>query len=250
MGVVGRDHGEWLAARLRHFGVITSELVFDPVEPTAFSVAITTQEDRTFLTYQGSNRHFPRVLADAAAAGGLAQARHVHLGWAPPLDTALELLTAIRTNACSVSLDTGWHEDWLADSRAMDLLPSIDLFFPNDVEAQRMTGETDPERSLRRFEAAGARRVALKLGAEGAALLWDGEIFRAKAHPVNPVDTIGAGDSFDAGFLHYWLRGASPLTCLRAAAFCGAASTETYGGIEGFPDAARVENVINDSCEK
>ena len=126
----------------------------------------------------------------------------------------------------------------------MKIVSALDIFFPNEKEAWLLTGEHHPERSLRKFEAAGANRVALKLGPRGAALLWDGAIVQVEPTPVTPLDTIGAGDSFDAGFLHFWLRGESPLTCLRAASLCGALSTEGRGGIEGFPDAKRVEREL------
>ncbi|MCU1262493.1 MAG: PfkB domain protein [Bryobacterales bacterium] len=244
LGVVGADTGEWVANQLNSCGVVTSELRFDPAEPTAFSVAISTPEDRTFLTFPGSNRRFSATLAEAAADGRLARARHVHLAWAPDLENAPSLFEATRRNGCSISLDVGWHEKWLADARAMALMPLIDIFFPNETEARKMTGELEPEKILRKFEAAGAKRVALKLGPDGAALLWDGEILRTGPTPVRPLDTIGAGDSFNAGFLHSWLRGESPVTCLRAANFCGASSTEAYGGIDGFPDAERVEREL------
>lgn len=246
LSVVGNDTGAWVAERLHSFGVQTSELRFHATEPTAFSVAVSTAQDRTFLTYQGANRSFPEVLAEAATAGGLRKTRHVHLGWAPPLETAQALFVAIRANGCTVSLDTGWHEAWLSDARAMDLLRDVDIFFPNEVEALRMTGHADPEACLRAFRQAGARRVVLKLGPRGGAMLWDGEILQAAPCVVTPVDTIGAGDSFDAGFLHYWLRGEAPLTCLKAANICGALSTEAYGGVAGFPDAAKVAAILKE----
>jgi len=126
-------------------------------------------------------------------------------------------------------------------------LPSIDIFFPNEAEARRMTAESDCVRVLHSLAAAGARRVVLKLGADGAAMLWDGEILDVKPHRVTPIDTTGAGDCFNAGFLHYWLSGASPMTCLRAANFCGAVSTEAHGGIDAFPAAERVRLELKNS---
>lgn len=247
LGVVGHDSGEWVANRMKSIGVSTSQLRFDPVEPTGVTVAISTSEDRTFLTYHGANRCFQPMLAEAAASGGLANARHVHLAWAPGLDTAAELIAAIRAQGCSISLDVGWHEDWLADPRAIALLPTIDILFLNEVEARRMTGEDDRERILHWLASAGARRVALKLGPDGAALLWDGGIMSVKPYPVKPIDTTGAGDCFDAGFLHFWLQGESSLACLRAGNFSGAASTEAYGGIDGFPDFERVKLELIDT---
>jgi sugar/nucleoside kinase (ribokinase family) len=245
IGRVGQDGGDWVAARLNHFGVITSRLCVDTVEPTALTVAVSTPGERTFLTYHGPNRRFPEMLAEAAESGGLASARHFHLNWAPDLDTAADLFRAIRRQGCTISLDVGWHEDWLTDPRSPALLPLTDIIFPNEAEARRMTGETEPAKMLERLASAGARRVALKLGADGAALLWDGDILEVKPYPVNAIDTTGAGDCFNAGFLHFWLRGASPLTCLRAGNYCGAASTEAHGGVEGFPDPERVQNELS-----
>jgi sugar/nucleoside kinase (ribokinase family) len=245
LGVLGYD-SQWVLDRFKSRGVGTSDLRIDRTDSTACAVAISTPEDRTFLTYPGANRGFPELLAQVAGAGQLAHARHVHLGWAPKLETAAELVAAIHANECTVSLDVGWHEHWLADPRAMALLRLIDIFFPNEVESLRMTGEAEPERALRCFEAAGVRRVALKLGGNGAMLLWDGAIFTAQPFSVTPVDTVGAGDCFDAGFLYFWLNGATPEASLRAGNFCGAASTEGYGGIDGFPDLTRVAQALRD----
>lgn len=240
LGRVGQDSGHWVASRLNHFGVITSRLCFDLVEPTALTVAISTPAERSFLTYHGASGRFPEMLAEAVASRDLANARHFHLNWAPDLAAAADLFASIRRQGCTISLDVGWHPDWLADSRAIALLPLVDIFFLNEAEARRMTGEADPAKMLNRFASAGAQRVALKLGPAGAALLWDGDTLDVKAHSVRVVDTTGAGDCFNAGFLHYWLRGAAPLSCLRAGNFCGAASTEAHGGVSGFPDSERV----------
>jgi len=247
LGAVGQDNGDWLVDRLKKLGVITSQVRFDPVEPTAVTVAISTPAERSFLTYRGSNRLFPAMLADAVSSGQLAHTRHLHLTCAPDLDTSVELFAAIRAQGCSISLDVGWHEDWLSHPRALALLPMLDIFFPNESEARRMTGETGVEKILHKLASAGARRVALKLGLDGAVLLWDGDILRVKPYPVKSVDTTGAGDCFNAGFLHFWLRGASPLTCLNAGNFCGAASTEAYGGVNGFPAPERVKLELSNS---
>ena len=249
-GVVGTDWGAWATGRLRENGVETGGLIQSPSEPTGFSVVVSGAEDRAFLTYAGANAEFLFRLRDAASGALFAGTRHIHLAFCPPLDAAPELLANIRRSGCTVSLDVGWHEEWLSDSRALALLPHLDLFFPNETEALAMTGERDVELALARFRDAGARRVALKLGAAGAALLWDGQVMRVSAHPVAPVDTTGAGDCFDAGFLHYWLRGAPPRTCLLAGNICGGLSIEAHGGIAGFPPAARLEEILEKSCER
>jgi sugar/nucleoside kinase (ribokinase family) len=243
LSVIGQDTGRWVAERLASFNVQTSELRMDP-EPTAVTVVLSTAKDRAFLTYPGANRSFGAALASAARNKRI-NARHVHLGWDPPFDP--QILTEVRANDCTVSLDVGWHEDWLANPKAIEFLRHIDIFLPNETEAARMTGFTEAESILRAYDQAGVRRVALKLGPEGAALLWDGEIFRVPAHAVNPVDTTGAGDCFNAGFLHAWLGGKDPLSCLQAANYCGAKSTEGYGGIESFPQALSAPQTLSDA---
>jgi len=243
LGIVGED-GEWLTGKLRKLKVDVSDVKTDTVEPTGFTVAVTSPADRAFFTYPGANRGFPAVLAEAAAAKQLSGVTHVHLAFAPELETAADLFLAIRGNGCTVSLDVGWHEDWLADPRALAALRWIDIFFPNESEAARITGEDDPEKCLTRLGEAGLKRVALKLGDRGAALLWDGRILFGAAHPVTTIDSTGAGDCFDAGFLHSWLKGKRPEESLRAANICGALSTEKHGGTAGFPDAARLKQLL------
>ena len=90
----------------------------------------------------------------------------------------------------------------------------------------------------------GVRNVALKLGERGAALLWDGEIFHCPPHKVKAVDTTGAGDCFDAGFICGWLHGLEPDRCLRVGAICGALSTRGLGGIASFPSKEELEREL------
>jgi ribokinase len=243
-GVVGADHQEWIVNGLRQHGVETEGIMVDAVEPTGFTVAVTTPRDRALFSYPGANRRFPEALAKAARS---LAARHVHLACAPDWSTAGELFDAIHGTGCTLSLDAGWHEAWLADPRALEALSKVDLFFPNEAEAARITGEAETERMLRRFAEAGVKNVALKLGAKGAALLCKGDIRFAEPLAVTPRDTTGAGDCFDAGFLHAWLKAESPEACLSTANLCGALSCEAYGGIAGFPSRERLERL---SCKR
>jgi sugar/nucleoside kinase (ribokinase family) len=76
----------------------------------------------------------------------------------------------------------------------------------------------------------GRTLTVVKLGRDGCAALEDGSFVRVPAFPVQPVDTTGAGDSFNAGFLHAWLRKTPLRQALRFAAACGALSTRASGG--------------------
>ncbi len=139
LGIVGTDTGEWVIERLQANGVDTGRIRLDPREPTAFTVIATGPQDRAFLTYLGASREFPDTLMRAAKEGQFAGTRHVHLAYAPSFDSVGELVEEIHRNGCSVSLDAGWHEDWLSHSGAIHFLRNIRHFFsernrglPND----------------------------------------------------------------------------------------------------------------------
>ena len=235
VGTVGQDAGEWVIQQLRLNRVKTEWMQFHPSEPTAITVAATTPRDRAFLTYSGANRGLEPLLFEMIRLKQFRGVRHVHLAFAPRIESAETLFQGLRESGCTVSLDLGWREEWLSDERAFPLLRGIDIFFPNEVEARRLTGEERPEEILRVFGSTGITQVALKLGCCGAALLWGDEVTILNTHPVPTVDTTGAGDCFDAGFLHAWLGGNSLQTCLQIANICGALSTQAFGGIAGFP---------------
>ena len=132
------------------------------------------------------------------------------------------------------------------------MLRAADVFLPNAAEARRIAGVEDVEAAalaLARTGAAGriGRRadVVVKLGADGAlAARADGTVLRVPAMPVDPVDTTGAGDSFDAGFLRAWLDGAELRDCLELGAVCGALSTRAVGGVDAQPTLAEAQAAL------
>jgi ribokinase len=235
LGVVGEVDGQWVLDRLRSNHVDTSLIEQSTQEPTAVTVSISSATERTFLTYMGANRELPAILHRSASLAKFAKAQHVHLASAPEPAKAANLFLAIAEQGCSLSVDVGWHPEWLSDAHSREALHNVDIFLPNEREAALMTGETEPPRILEAFRKMGIKRVALKLGPGGSALLYDGEIMFCAPIPVQAVDTTGAGDCFDAGFLFAWLREDDPQICLKTGTVCGALSTRRLGGIAGFP---------------
>lgn len=244
LGAVGKEDGQWMLDQLRARGVDTSRIRVTPTEPTAFTVSVSTVVDRTFLTYGGANNELISLMGDLIAIAADYQVRHIHLAHAMDLANVQALFKAIKDNGWSLSVDVGWHPEWYADVRAVDALKLVDVFFPNEREAEAVTKETAPRRMLEAFQRMGLHSVALKLGKKGAALLWDSEISLQKPGEINAVDTTGAGDCFDAGFLYAWLGGMDPALCLRAGAACGEMSTQTLGGIAGFPSREELETIL------
>lgn len=235
LAAVGCEDGRWVLDRLSSYGVNTSRVSYEASEPTGFSVVATIAADRAFLSYAGANRLFADALRAAVETSQFTEFRHLHLAYAPSLDEASGLFDNIRANGCTISLDTGWHPSWLDDPRAVDAIRRVDLYFPNEMEARRLTRKSEPDEILEEFDRMGIRQAALKLGPNGSALLSNGTVIFADVPAVNPIDTTGAGDCFDAGFLASWLSGEEPSECLSAGNICGALSTEHYGGLSGFP---------------
>jgi sugar/nucleoside kinase (ribokinase family) len=244
LGSVGKEDGQWMLDHLQARGVDTSRIHITPAQPTAFTVSVSTTVDRTFLTYNGANRELPGLLGELVGIAAASGARHIHLAHALDLENAQGAFKAISDCGRSLSLDVGWHPGWFADPRAMAALRLVEVFFPNEREAVAITGEREPDRMLRAFQRMGLKRVALKLGAEGAGLLWDGEIAFHKPVFIDPVDTTGAGDCFDAGFIYAWLQGMDPKLCLRAGAACGEMSARALGGTAGFPAKEELERIL------
>lgn len=232
LGAVGAEDGGWLVERMRQAGVDTCGVRFIDGEFTGTTVVVSDPSDRMFLTYAGANR-----LVGSVAAESSIQARHLH--WAAPADTGL--LAQFRARGLTISLDVGFAH---AGAHSMAALPHVDLFLPNEVEAARLTVESEPEAMLNALARAGARIVAIKLGARGAIVLAGGRLLRADSPLVTPVETTGAGDCFDAGFLHAWLRGDRLEACLALGNICGALSTRAPGGVAAFPSVAEIARLL------
>lgn len=244
VGVVGKSDGQWILDRLIAHGVSTDGIRTTGAESTAITVSVSTSADRRFLTYNGANRELPAIIEQLRPTVAAARPRHIHLAYPPNLSRVRDLFEALSSEGSTLSVDVGWHPKWYSDDRAIPALKLADVFFPNELEAGALTRETEPLRMLRAFERKGLRRVALKLGKSGAALLWDGEVLFKKSANTDPVDTTGAGDCFNAGFLYAQLIGLDPKSCLQAATACGAMSARALGGIAGFPSKDELESIL------
>jgi len=244
LAIAGADEMAWFQQRFGARGVDASLMMTDPELATAITVAVSTPQDRIFYTYYGPNARLPATLAARHTWELLAQARHVH--FAMPLDPQLlaDLGDWLRARETSTSIDVGWQETWLADPISRPALAHVDWFLPNEHEAERMSGETEPKLMIDWFRRQGARGVALKLGREGSTAMRLDEFRVVSSIPVSPVDTTGAGDCFNAGFLYGVLKGMPIDGCLRLGNLCGAFSTQAPGGIAGFPSWDRLREFL------
>jgi sugar/nucleoside kinase (ribokinase family) len=197
--------------------------------PTGLSVILSTEGDRAILTLPGT---IPTLRADDVTDELLAEARHLHVAslfLQPALADGLgEVLARARAGGLTTSLDTNWDpsERWAG---VTELLAHVDYFLPNAAELLAVTGQDDVERAAGQLVAAGTT-VVLKDGARGARAWWPGGSCAAPGEPVDVVDTTGAGDSFNAGFLAGRLAGRPVEEAVAWAARAGSLSTRAAGG--------------------
>jgi sugar/nucleoside kinase (ribokinase family) len=168
----------------------------------------------------------------------LRRTRHVHTGgWflqgaAPVLS---DILRRARAAGATTSLDPGADPDGTWDGGLAELYPEIDHLLPNAAEALALTGLADVAEAARTLAAAGAGSVLVKCGREGVLAVVEGALVTAPAVAVEVVDTIGAGDSTNAGWLAGVLNGWPAGRCAALAAACGSLSTRARGGTAGQP---------------
>ena len=155
------------------------------------------------------------------------------------------MLERLTQQFASVSIDAGWHSDWLGSVSVHNALQKVRWFLPNEREAAFMTSESEPASMLHRFFEMNIN-AAIKLGPDGSAVREEnGNMLLVPSIPIQAIDTTGAGDNFNAGFLDALLRGKTPQTCLRAGNILGALSTRTMGGMNGFPTTEELESWLS-----
>jgi sugar/nucleoside kinase (ribokinase family) len=243
--IVGDDfYGEFCTDALRREGVDVSQVQRRRDWKTGLTVSITAHGERALVTYPGAIAALTgEDLPDSLFAGY----DHLHVSsWflqdrlRPDLKNRF---AAARRAGLTTSLDCGYDpsETWSQD--LLDTLSEVDVFLPNESEILGITGAGTVEEGIRKLEN-GRLLLVVKLGAEGCLARHRGETFRAPAWPVQVVDTTGAGDSFNAGFLHAWKRGETISDCLHFAAVCGSLSTRGVGGTTAQPDEAEAKRCL------
>jgi len=235
VGVVGDDmFGHFMLDALDSRNVDISHVIIDPTQKTGLTVILNRIDDRAMLTYLGA---INALRAEQIPDDLLSQARHLHLA-SYFLQTNLQpdvpdLFRRARSLGLTTSIDTNWdpEERWVG---VHELLPQTDVFLPNENEAIALSGLESLDDAAGKL-AARARVVALKMGAEGGLALTCDTQYRTPAIPVDVVDTVGAGDTFDAGFVYGYLQGWSLDKALKLGIVCGSLSTQKSGGLEGQP---------------
>jgi len=245
---VGDDgFGEIAMERLRAAGVDVSPVrkLVSGVK-TGLTVILPRKGWRNILTYAGSIFELKREHLDMEY---LASSRHFHLS-SYYLQRGLQqhlpdLLRELKAAGLTISLDTNDDPDDTWAGGLEKVLPLVDVLLPNEREAMKITGCAELESALTRLSELVPLAV-VKLGAEGAVACRGEERLHCPSLKLEVVDPVGAGDSFDSGFLSAFVHGADLEECLRKGNLAGGLSTTRPGGTEAFRDTAHRERFLNE----
>jgi len=238
IGVVGVDtFGNFMLDALTQRQVDVSPVICDNRLQTGLTVHLNRITDRALITFMGAiNTLHAGQIGDEL----LSKTEHLHIG-SYFLLTALQpglldLFRRARALGLTTSLDTNWDptEKWAG---VQELLPQTTVFLPNAAEARSISKFNTTEEAIDSL-ASKLDYVAVKLGREGAIARHRDDLVKATSIRVEVVDSVGAGDSFDAGFLYGFLHRWSLEDSLKLGIACGALSTQGAGGTQAQPTLA------------
>ncbi|MBS1608673.1 MAG: carbohydrate kinase family protein [Bacteroidetes bacterium] len=238
IGKIGNDiFGHFCKEQLEQKGVDTSMLIMSNELKTGATAVLNFDEDRANVTYQGAMKN---LCIDDITKEMLKKADHLHFSsyFLQPgfKNDAGKLFKMANECGLSTSFDMQWDptEKWDLDYKAV--LPFVDIFLPNETELLKLTGKLSIEAAIEHIKDI-AKSIIVKLGNKGSLSYCNGKTILKPAFLNNKVvDAIGAGDSFNAGFIYKFLKEAPVEACQTFGNLMGAVSTTAAGGTSAFTD--------------
>jgi len=243
---VGNDSfGENAVERLREASVDMRRVVRGSGEtPSGLTIVLPHGSGRYILTYPGTMSEMSYEDLDLDY---VLSARHLHLSsyflHRALRPRILDLFRQAKLRGLTTSLDTNDDPEGRWGTDLLEVLKYVDVFLPNEREARKAAGIEDLERAMERL-AHLSSIVVVKRGRAPARCRQGSECWEQTPPRVEKVDDIGAGDTFDAGFIHLWLRNASLEECLGFAGVAAAYSVSREGGTEAFRDRHGLEEFM------
>lgn len=237
------EFGAILLNSLEEYGVNLDYIEHVSNQKSGVSIALSNQQDRAFVSYAGTNSELDFTkLQDK----DVAKHNYLHVSgfnWEKNFQSYLELFQRAKRLGLKTSLDLGWTDFDRFRSRLWELLPFVDYFFPNELEALSLTQAPDLSTALK-WMGEKTEVPVIKLGSRGAMALWQGQEYYQPSFQVASIDAVGAGDAFDAGFLWAIGQGKLPPQALKIANACGALTTMEVGGGGAAPNREKLLNFL------
>jgi len=237
VGRVGNDLvGDQIKQILGGRGLDVTNIITSEKVQTGLTFIYTFENDRGMVTYPGAMEDLTIKDIDWKQVQA---SRHLHMssyylqkGIRPD---CLELFKRAKALGLGTSLDTNWDPDEKWGDELFEILKYVDVFLPNDAEAKLISKKEHLDEALALLSSFGCTVVAT-CGSKGVTARTDDTVYHASAIRVTPVDAVGAGDSFNAGFLKNHVEGRDFESCLKMGIITGAYSTLKAGGTAAFED--------------
>jgi sugar/nucleoside kinase (ribokinase family) len=251
VGRVGNDlFGRIVSELLSTEDVETSNIISTPGMDTSQTLIVNVRgEDRRFVHTFGANA---ALRASDISSELITRAKILYVGGyllMPNLeqDGLVNVFQKARQAGVKTVLDVGVPRPGEYRSRLEKVLPHLDVFLPNDDEAEMILGEADPHRQALRFQEMGAGCVVITRGEQGSILVQDRQRLQAGVFKMDYVDGSGSGDAFDAGFMVGMLRGADARGCLTLASALGASCVRAIGTTRGVFTASECDEFLREN---
>ncbi len=251
IGKVGKDSfASVVLDSLNSKNVDTSHIIQSETLNTGATIVLNYNQDRAMVTYPGAMEDLKIEDIDF---GFLSSALHLHFSsifLQPSIRNSLPALFAkAKSLGLTSSMDPQWDPAEIWDVDLPNLLPLLDIFLPNRAEFLLLTNSKTVEEGVEKIKMIAPNlTLVIKDGSNGAFGWKGGNLIHQPAF-LNPevVDCIGAGDSFNAGFIHAFIQGSSMEKCLEAGAITGAVSTTRSGGTGAFGSLDTVRKIAADN---
>ena len=247
VGLVGRDSFGDLVKKSLEAKKVDTRFIMEGETPTGATICMNYGEDRANLTYQGS---MDVMGFDDIDPSVFDSCQHIHLSslfmQSALLRDVQKVLDIAAKKGITVSLDTQWDpaETWKLDYKAV--LPKVTIFMPNEKELQALTGKSGLEEAIAEVQPYLGKAMLVKCGSKGSILVYkDGKRVELPAFlNKEVVDAIGAGDSFNAGFISAFVKGLSLEDCQITGNLTGAVNTTAAGGTGAFTSLEAVREIV------
>jgi len=243
IGKLGKDNfAQLVLENLDRSDVDTQGIIKSEALNTGATIVMNYGEDRAMLTYPGAMNS---LCLDDIDLSVLMNAQHLHFSsyfLQPGLQHDLPyLFRTAKESGLTTSIDPQWDPSEKWDIPLDKLLPWVDIFMPNKQELLNLTSADSIPHAIDKIKSF-CNTLVIKDGINGA-WLWNGTEVSLQPSFLNahPVDCIGAGDSFNAGFIHKFVKGSETSLCLEFGAVTGALSTTDAGGTKAFKNKSRMK---------